>query len=244
MRTYVLHSWTLFFPRFPLTIPQTVTHEQPSMSVFFSSETAPDDRQLAELWNLLEDEHFDDAANLAESKCEDPSVPIEFFCGFSLALGELGYYSDAEDLARTAIGHRESHWRARHALAVALMHQGRFLGALDTLGFYRTPEEIYVVRAQVEHMGKFMDSLQATLDDALQKNVPPAIQLYLAFLANALATERPDWGSPDESSAHVVQLAAYLNTWERDAARHTRDIYGEHLARHIAAIKRLIDQTG
>jgi hypothetical protein len=214
------------------------------MSVFFSSEPEPDDTQLAELWNLLEEEHFDDAANLAESMCEDPNAPVEFFCGFSLALGELGYYSDAEELARTAIGYGGSHWRARHALAVTLMHQGRFLGALDTLGFHRTPEEIYVVRAQVERMGNFMDSLQATLEDALHKNVPPAIRLYLAFLHNALATERPDWGSPGESSAHVVQLAAYLNTWDRDAARHTHNPYGVHLARHIAAIKQLIDQNG
>jgi hypothetical protein len=231
------------FPVSPLQFLKRLTQEQPSMSVFFSSEPEPDDPQLAELWNLLEDEHFDDAANLAESMCEDPNVPVEFFCGFSLALGELGYYGDAEELARTAIRHGESHWRARHALAVALMHQGRFLGALDTLGFYRTPEEIYVVRAQVERMGNFMDGLQVTLEDALQKNVPPVIQLYLAFLHNALSTERPDWVSPGESRAHVVQLAGYLNTWERDAARHTHNAYGEHLTRHIAAIKQLIDQN-
>jgi hypothetical protein len=74
--------------------------------------------------------------------------------------------------------------------------------------------------------------------------VPPAIRLYLAFLHNALASERPEWASPGESSAHVVQLATYLNTWERDAARHTHTAYGEHLARHIAAIRRLIDQNG
>ena len=89
------------------------------MSVFFSSEPEPDDPPLSELWDLLEDEYFDDAANLAETLCEDPNAPVEYFCGFSLALGELGYYADAEELARTAIGFGEGNWRARHALAVA-----------------------------------------------------------------------------------------------------------------------------
>jgi hypothetical protein len=211
------------------------------MSVFFSSEPEPDDPHMAELWHLLADEYFDDAANLGESICEDANAPVEAFCGFSVALGELGYYTDAEELARTAIGFGEGSWRARHALAVALMHQGRFLGALDTLGFYRTPDEIYVVRAQIERMGDFAASLQITLEDALQKNVPPAHQLYLAYLHTALTNELSNWGSPGESAALVVRLGNHLHVWERDAARHHQSVYGEYLARHIAAIRQLLD---
>jgi hypothetical protein len=210
------------------------------MSVFFSSEPEPDDLQLSELWNLLEDEHFDDAANLGEVMCEDANAPVEFFCGFSLALGELGYYTDAEELAHTAIEFGEGSWRARHALAVALMHQGRFLGALDTLGFYRTPDEIYVIRAQIERMGHFLASLQITLEDALQKTVPRAIQLYLGYLHYALATDLADWGNSEESIAQIAQHGSYLGIWERDAARHNQSAYGEHLARHIAAIRQLL----
>jgi hypothetical protein len=155
-------------------------------------------------------------------------------------LGELGYYIDAEGLARTAIGYGESSWRARYALAVALMHQGRFLGALDTLGFYRVPDEIYVVRAQIERMGDFVASLRTTLDDVLQKTMPPAIQLYLAYLHNVLAKELSDWGDPNESAAQIMRFSRYLDIWERDAARHHQSVYGEHLTRHIEAIRRLL----
>ncbi|MBN1562632.1 MAG: hypothetical protein JXA10_02255 [Anaerolineae bacterium] len=212
------------------------------MSVFFSSEPEPDDPQLCELWNLLEDEHFDDAANLGETMCEDQDAPVESFCGFSLALGELGYYADAEELARAALGLGTGHWRARHALAVALMHQGRFLGALDTLGFYRIPDEIYVIRAQIERMGDFAASLQITLEDALQKTTTPrAIQLYLAYLHYALANNLPDWGDANASAAQIKQQGAHLATWERDAARHNTSAYGEHLAQHIAVIRQLRD---
>ncbi len=38
---------------------------------------------------------------------------------------------------------------------LALMHQGRFLGALDSLGFYRNPDELYLVRVQIEKMGGY-----------------------------------------------------------------------------------------
>ncbi len=210
------------------------------MSVFFSSESDPDNPQLAKLWNLLEGEHFEEAATLAESICEDSNAPIEFFCGFSLALGELGYYTDAEELARSAVGFGESSWRARHALAVALMHQGRFLGALDTFGFYRVPDEIYIVRAQVERMGDFAASLRITLEDALQKDMSPAIQLYLAYLHNALAKELSAWGDLNESARQVMRFSRYLTVWERDADRHQQSVYGEHLAQHIAAIRQLL----
>jgi hypothetical protein len=214
------------------------------MSVFFSSEPVPADRTLAELWELLQKEHFEDAVNLAESVCRNPNASIEFFCGLSLAYGELGYYEDAEDLARTAVGFGEGHWRARHALAVSLMHQGRYLGALDSLGFYRTPEEIYVVRAQVEKMGGYTDSLSVTLQDALQKNVPPALQLYLGYLYGVLADDIPDWPGQAEGFARVARLGDHLAVLLRDLARHRDSPYGEQLGDHVAGIQHLLENAG
>ncbi len=123
------------------------------MSVFFSTGPPPADPHLARLWDLLAGEAFADAAALAEDACQDPRAPVDWFCGLALAYGELGNYAEAETVARTALSFRDKPWRARHALAVALMHQGRFLGALDTLGYHRAPPEILVVRAQVEMMG-------------------------------------------------------------------------------------------
>jgi hypothetical protein len=211
------------------------------VSVFFSSDPVPTDPQLAELWHLLENERFDDAIALAERICQNSNAPIEFFCGLSLAYGEKGYYTDAEQVARTAVGFGESHWRARHALAVALMHQGRFLGSLDTLGFYRTPLEIYVVRAQVETMGSYFDGLQVTLEDALEQDAPPAVYLYLAYLYGALAEHVQGWDGRAGFNA-VPRYRAHLNVWERDAARHRQTPYGEYLSQHIADIKRLSRQ--
>lgn len=211
------------------------------MSVIFFSQPTPDDPQLAELWQLLEDEYFNEATDLAEAVCEDAQAPIEFFCGYSLALGELGYYADAEAIARRAVGFGEHHWQARHALAVALMHQGRFLGSLDTLGFHREPVEIYVIRAQVEQMGNYPDSLQITLEDALDKDVPPAIQLYLAYSHHALADDVEGWGDWEASLDHLRATGEYLDVWRRDAARHPDTAYGEQLSKHIAAIQRLLN---
>jgi hypothetical protein len=210
------------------------------MSVFFSSDPDSDDPDLAELWHLLENEHFEEAMTLGDAVCQNPDAPIEFFCGLSLAYGELSYYSDAELFARKAISFGESHWRARHALAVALMHQGRFLGALDTLGFYRHPDELYLARVQIEKMGGYVDSLQVSLEDALQKDVPPAIYLYLAYLYSALADDVPGGGGQNEGWAEVVRFGKYLNVWERDAARHPGTAYGEHLAKHVSAIQQII----
>lgn len=199
----------------------------------------PNDPPLAELWHLLENEYFDDAISLAERVCQNPNAPIEYFCGLSLAYGEKGYYTDAEQVARTAVGFGESHWRARYALAVALMHQGRFLASLDTLGFYRTPLEIYVVRAQVETMGQFFDGLQITLEDALDQSAPPAINLYLAYLYGALSEYIPEWDGRAGYDA-VAHYGAYVEVWERDAARHPQTAYGEQLSQHITNIKRLL----
>jgi tetratricopeptide (TPR) repeat protein len=209
------------------------------MSVFFSSEASPADVDLAELWHLLESEYFEEAMTLGEAMCRNPNAPIEFFCGLSLAYGEMGYYPDAEQVARKAISFGESHWRARHALAVVLMHQGRFLGALDALGFYRNPEELYLARAQIEKMGGYEDSLKVTLDDALQRDVPPAISLYLAYLYGA----QP--GDPQRQAAgwaEVIRFGDYLDVWERDAARHHRMAYGEHLTNHVFAIRQILER--
>jgi tetratricopeptide (TPR) repeat protein len=209
------------------------------MSVFFSSEVNPADADLAELWHLLADEYFEEAMTLGEAVCQNPNAPIEFFCGLSLAYGEMGYYPDAEQVARKAIGFGESHWRARHALAVVLMHQGRFLGALDSLGFYRNPEELYLTRAQVEKMGGYEDGLEVTLEDALQRDVPPAIRLYLAYLYGAQS------GDPQRRSAgwaEVIHFGDYLAVWERDAARHRDVVYGEHLANHVFAIQQILER--
>ena len=214
------------------------------MSVFFSSEPVPADRTLAELWDLLQKEAFAEAVTLAEPVCRDPNAPIEFFCGLSLAYGESGRYEDAEDLARTAIGFGEGHWRARHALAVALMHQGRYVGALDSLGFYRTPEEIYVVRAQIEKMGGYTDGLSVTLQDALQKNVPPALQLYLGYLYGVIVDDVPDWPGQTEGLAQVVRLGNYLAVLQRDLARHRDTPYGEHLGNHLADIQQFLENAG
>jgi hypothetical protein len=209
------------------------------MSVFFSSEPLPADRTLAELWTLLQREFFAEAATRAEPVCRDPNAPIEFFCGLSLAYGELGYYEDAENLARTAIGFGEGHWRARHALAVALMHQGRFVGALDSLGFHRTPEEIYVVRAQIEKMGGYAGSLAVTLQDALQKNVPPALQLYLAYLYVTLVDEP----GQAEGIARMVRYGDHLDVWLRDLARHRATPYGTTLGHHLADIQQVLEDA-
>lgn len=212
------------------------------MSVFFSSEPVPDDAELAQLWHLLENERFEEAMTLGEARCQNPNAPIEFFCGLSLAYGELGYYPDAERVARKAISFGEAHWRARHALAVTLLHQGRFLGALDILGFYRSPDEIYLVRAQVEKMGGYLNSLQATLEDALQHTVPPAIYLYLAYLYGSLADDAPGRGEQAAGWAEVRKLGGYLEVWERDAARHQGTAYGVHLSRHVTTIRRLLER--
>jgi hypothetical protein len=209
------------------------------MSVFFSSDPVSTDPQLAELWRLLENEHFDNVIALAERICQNPNAPIEYFCGLSLAYGEKGYYTDAEQVARTAVGFGESHWRARHALAVALMHQGRFLASLDTLGFYRTPLEIYVARAQVEMMGSYFDSLQITLEDALEQNAPPGVSLYLAYLYGALADHIAGWDGRAGFKT-MAHYGAYLDVWERDAARHRQTLYGQHLSQHIKHIKQLL----
>jgi hypothetical protein len=210
------------------------------MSVFFSSESTPDDPQLANLWHLLENEHFHDAVDLAEDICRDSHTPVEFFCGLSLAYGEIGYYDEAEQVARTAVSFGESHWRARHALAVALMHQGRFLGAVDSLGFYRDPVEIYVVRAQVEKMGSFIDGLKETLQDALQKDCPPAIALYLAYLYGSLGDDIPGWPGRSAGFAEVARYGEYLDVWERDLARHKNTPYGKALGQHVAGIRHMI----
>lgn len=212
------------------------------MSVFFSSEPPPDDPDLAELWHLLGHEYFEEAMTLAEAVCQSPGAPIEFYCGLSLVYGELGYYLDAERIARKAIGFGESHWRARHALAVALMHQGRFLGALDTLGFYRSPDELYLARVQIEKMGGYVDSLQVTLEDALQKDVPPVIYLYLAYLYGALGDDLPGWRGQNEGWAIVVRLGDYLDVWERDVTRHSNTPYGDLLSEHVAAIRRILER--
>ncbi|NDJ75872.1 MAG: hypothetical protein GYB65_06410 [Chloroflexi bacterium] len=210
------------------------------MSVFFSTETPTDDPQLADLWDLLENEEFEAAMDLAEPVCEDPDAPIEFFCGLSLAYGESGYYEDAERTARTAISFGESNWHARHALAVALMHQGRFLGALDTLGFYRTPLEVYVVRAQIETMGMFYDSLQQTLQDALDKDAPPAIQLYLAYLYTDLTRQVRGWGDTGAGVDVMLQLGDHIAVWDRDLARHATTPYAEVLQHHISGIDQIL----
>jgi tetratricopeptide (TPR) repeat protein len=209
------------------------------MSVFFSSEANPADADLAELWHLLENEYFEEAMTLGEAVCQSPNAPIEFFCGLSLAYGEMGYYPDAEQVARKAISFGESHWRARHALAVALMHQGRFLGALDAVGFYRNPEELYLARAQIEKMGGYDDSLEVTLEDALQRDVPPAISLYLAYLYGAQE------GDPQRQAtgwAEVIRFGDCLAVWERDATRHHQMAYGEHLASHVFAIRQILER--
>ncbi len=210
------------------------------MSVFFSSEPPPSDPQLAELWYLLTNEYFADALQLAGQVCQDNSAPIEYFCGLALAYGENGYYAEAEQVARTAISFGELHWRARHALAVALMHQGRFLGALDAFGFHRFPIELYVVRAQIEKMGGFDDSLRVTLEDALEvENTPPAIQLYLGYLYGSMADEDPHWPGR-EGWAQVKRLGDQIDVWQRDATRHARTPYGEILTQQIAAIQRVL----
>jgi hypothetical protein len=213
------------------------------MSVFFSSEPVPDDPQLAELWSLLENEYFADAAKLAESVCRDVNAPVEYVCGLSLAYGELALYQDAENVARAAVSFGEAHWRARQALAVALMHEGRFLGALDTLGFYREPEAIYLVRAQVEKMGGFVDGLGVTLEDALRRDVPPAIHLYLAYLYGSLANQIPGWDTEAAGFSEVVEYGAYVGAWERDLDRHRGTPYADHLNQHLTAIRRLLSGT-
>lgn len=205
------------------------------MSVFFSSEPTPGDPQLAELWYLLANEDFRGAVGLAEGICQDTNAPIEFFCGLSLAYGETGYYEDAERVARLATGFGETNWRARHALAVALMHQGRFLGALDSLGFYRTPPEIYIVRAQVEKMGDYPDGLHVTLEDALDIDVPPAIKLYLGYLFGTLDASHQRAGF-----AQAVSYGGYLDVWERDAMRHRGTPYGQALSRHLEDIRQIL----
>jgi tetratricopeptide (TPR) repeat protein len=209
------------------------------MSVFFSSEADPADADLAELWHLLANEYFEEAMTLGEAVCQNPNAPIEFFCGLSLAYGEMGYYPDAEQVARKAISFGESHWRARHALAVALLHQGRFLGALDALGFYRNPGELYLTRAQIEKMGGYEDSLHVTLEDALVQNVPPSIRLYLAYLYGAHG------GNPQQQAAgwaEVIRFGEHLDVWERDAARHREMAYGEHLTKHVFAIRQILER--
>jgi hypothetical protein len=210
------------------------------MSVFFSSEPVPSNPQLAKLWQLLEDEQFEGAITLAEGACKDTNAPIEFFCGLSLAYGECGYYADAEHVARRAVSFGETHWRARHALAVSLMHQDRFLGALDSLGFHRDPPELYAVRAQVETMGNYLDGLQVTLEDALEIPCPPAIRLYLAYLYGALAETVQGWGNVQAGFREVVRHGAYLDVWKRDAARHQKTLYGKHLGQHITNIQRIL----
>jgi tetratricopeptide (TPR) repeat protein len=236
---YFEHRLPTIAPRFDL--PPRLHDGASFMSVFFSSGPTPDDRDLAELWHLLENEYFEEAMTLAEAVCQNPDAPIEFYCGLSLAYGELGYYPDAERIARKAINFGESHWRARHALAVALMHQGRFLGALDILGFYRSPDELYLARVQIEKMGSYIDSLQVTLEDALQKDVPPAIYLYLAYLYGALEDDVPDWDGQTEGWTEVIRYGKYLSVWEHDAARHARTPYGDHLAKHVSAIQRILE---
>jgi len=206
------------------------------MSVFFSTGPPPADPHLARLWDLLAGEAFADAAALAEDACQDPRAPVDWFCGLALAYGELGYYAEAETVARTALSFRDKPWRARHALAVALMHQGRFLGALDTLGYHRAPPEILVVRAQVEMMGDYAESLAVTLEGARDLDVPPEIALYLAFLTAALAQASGDRAGQRDGLAWARRYADHLDVWERDAARHRGGPYGDRLAEHVAAL--------
>lgn len=205
------------------------------MSVFFSSVSPTADPRLADLWFLLENELFEDALHFAKAACTESHAPVEFFCGLSFAYGELGLYEDAESVARTVIGLDETHWRARHALAVALLHQGRFLGALDTLGFHRSPPELYVTRTQIEHIGEYKDSLRVTLDDAFQQAVPPAARLYLAYLCGSEIPERRD-----VALAEIRRLSDHLGVWERDTQRHTGTAYGNYLGQHITTIRRLL----
>jgi len=207
-----------------------------TMSVFFSTEPPPADPRLAELWALLEAEAFSDAAALAEDASLDPRAPVEWFCGLSLAYGELGDYAGAETVARTALSFRERPWRVRHALAVALMHQGRVLGALDALGYHRAPPEILVVRAQVELMGGYTEGLAVTLEGARDLNVPPAIALILAFLAAALAEATGDRAGWQDAVARARQHGDAIRVWERDAGRHRATPYGELLAAQISTL--------
>jgi hypothetical protein len=210
------------------------------MSVFFSPAPGPDDPELAELWQLLENEYFEDALSLARSACENPQAAIEFFCGLSLAYGESTHYAEAESVARYAVGFGEGHWSARYALATALLHQGRFMASLDSLGFYRTPDQIYVIRAQVEKMGGYTDSLRMTLEDALEKIVPPAIHLYLAYLHGAFAESLPEWSDSSYEFEEVRRFGKHVDVWERDAARHAGSSYAIHLNQHIQAIHTLL----
>ena len=213
------------------------------MSVFFVSHPVSDDSLLTELWYLLENEHFEEAAHISSDVCQHPDTPIEFFCGLSLAYGELGFYDDSEQIARTAIGLGAGSWLTRYALAVALMHQGRFLGALDVLGAHRDPEPLYVVRAQIETMGNYVNSLKVTLEDALEKIAPPAIQLYLAYLYGTITAKRPDWSDQPSCIREIIKWGNYLTVWEHDANRHYRDPYGIRLAKQVGEIDQLLSMT-
>lgn len=214
------------------------------MSVFFSTEPPTTDARLAELWRLLRNEQFVEAMDLSEPICQDINAPVEFFCGLSLAYGECGYYHDAERVARMVVGFGERQWRARHALAVALMHQGRFGAALDSLGFYRDPVELFVIRAQIEMMGNYIDSLRVTLEDALNQDCPPDIQLLLAYLYSSTANAVPDWGDLAAGVAEVIRLGAYLDVWERDAGRHYDTPYGLKMGEYIREMHQLLGEGG
>ena len=210
------------------------------MSVFFVSSMIGDDTVLAELWYLLENEQFEEAAHISSDACQRPESPVEFYCGLSLAYGELGLYDDAEQVARTAVGFGTGSWLTRYTLAVALMHQGRFLGALDVLGAYRDPEPLYVIRAQIETMGNYEDSLKVTLEDALERTVPPAIRLYLAYLYGTLTAKRTDWSDQPACVREIIIWGDYLATWERDVDRHYHDPYGIRLAKQVEEIAQLL----
>jgi len=91
-------------------------------------------------------------------------------------------------------------------------------------------------------MGGYTNDLRITLDDALEKSVPPAIQLYLAYLHGALAEEISEWPDPRYSFEEAHRFGGYIDIWERDASRHSESPYGIHLNKHIQAIRQLLSE--
>ena len=90
-------------------------------------------------------------------------------------------------------------------------------------------------------MGGYTSSLCITLEDALEKDVPPAVHLYLAYLHCALAADRPEWADSIYGFEEVRRFADFADVWRRDAARHSGTPYGQHLNAHIQAIYQIVD---